>query len=245
MVRRIGVVALLLGLWEALPRTGLVSQIILAPPSSIVQAAWKDPGLIVENLSITAGEAIVAVTFTWIIGVVLGVVLGSSFRATRFTGPLLESAYALPWVVLYPLAIVWLGIGSPSKVTFAAVIAIFPVLLTTAAPVSTVEGRAVLLGRALGATRFQMFTKVVVPFALPQILSGLRVGAGLAVIGVIVGEMLLSVGGIGFMITYYRATFESGYVYLGIVLGIGLAALVNLAMERLEHRIAWWSQEVS
>jgi ABC-type nitrate/sulfonate/bicarbonate transport system permease component len=140
------------------------------------------------------------------------------------------------------LAVVWLGIGSPSKVTFAAVAAIFPVLLTTAAAVSTVEARAVLLGRALGASRLQMFTKVLVPFALPQILSGLRVGAGLAVIGVIVGEMLLSVGGIGYMITYYRSTFESGYVYLGIVLGIGLAALVNAAMERLEHRIAWWTQ---
>src|SRR6266545_1856202 len=237
-------VLLFLALWEALPRSGLVSRIIVSPPSGVLVALVKDPPAILGHVRVTVLEALVAIALAWIFGLGLGVLLGSMARASRFSLPLLESTYALPWIVLYPLAVLWLGIGPTSKIGFAAVTAFFPVLLTTTAAVATTESRAVLLARALGATRSQTFTKVLIPFALPQILSGLRIGAGLAVIGVLVGEMLLSLNGIGYVISYYRSIFESGYVYLGIVLGIGLAALVNVGMEWVERRLAWWDQPI-
>jgi len=236
---------LFLALWEALPQAGLVSKIIVAPPSGVLGAFVKDVPTVLEHLRVTVFEAVAAIALAWVVGLGLGLLLGSMTPASRFAVPLLESAYALPWVVLYPLAVLWLGIGSTSKIGFAAVTAFVPVLLTTTAAVSTTDARAVLLARALGANRWQTFTKVVIPFALPQILSGLRVGAGLAVIGVLVGEMLLSLNGIGYVISYYRSIFESGYVYLGIVLGVGLAALVNLGMEWVERRLAWWDQSMN
>lgn len=235
-------VAALLALWELIPTVGWINRIIVAPPSAILAALVQDPGAVLMHTNITVLEAAAAIGIAWVIGLTAGVVLGSSVRAFRFLGPLLESAYALPWVVLYPLAVLWLGFGSTSKITFAAATAIFPIVLSTAAAVSMVEDRTLLLGRALGATRMQMYTKVLIPFALPQIVSGLRVGAGLAVIGVLVGEMLLSVGGLGFMISYYRSTFDSGHVYLAMLLGIALAALVNGAIARAERRIGWWNQ---
>ncbi len=240
-LRVIAIVAGLLVLWEVVPAVGWVNKIILAPPSLIWAALWNDPGAVVMHTNITGLEAAAAIGISWTVGLISGVVLGSSARAFRFLGPLLESAYALPWVVLYPLAVVWLGIGSTSKITFAAATAIFPIALSTAAAVSMVEDRTLLLGRALGATRMQMYTKVLIPFALPQIVSGLRVGAGLAVIGVLVGEMLLAVGGLGYMISYYRSTFDSGHVYLAILLGVAMAALVNWGIARAEQRIGWWN----
>lgn len=240
-LRGAAVVAVLLVLWEALPALGIVNRIILAPPSAIWEALWKTPLALLEHTKITVLEAAAAIAIAWTLGLAVGVVLGSSTRMFRFLGPLLESAYALPWVVLYPLAVVWLGIGSTSKVTFAAATAFFPIVLATAAAVSLVEDRALLLGRALGASRMQMYTKVLIPFALPQIVSGLRVGAGLAVIGVLVGEMLLAVGGLGYMISYYRSTFDSGYVYLALLVGVALAAAVNWAIGRAEQRIGWWN----
>ncbi|MEK7216356.1 MAG: ABC transporter permease subunit [Chloroflexota bacterium] len=234
--------AALLALWELVPTVGWINRIIVAPPSAIWAALAKDPIAVINQTNITVLEVGAAIAISWVIGLAAGVVLGSSVRALRFLGPLLESAYALPCVVRYPLAVVWLGIGSTSKVSFAAATAIFPIALSTAAAVSMVEDRTLLLGRALGASRLQMYTKVLIPFALPQIISGLRVGAGLAVIGVLVGEMLLSVGGLGFMISYYRSTFDSGYVYLALLIGVGMAAFVNWAIGRVERRIGWWNQ---
>ena len=238
-------VVVFLALWEALPRLGVVSRIILSPPSAVVEAFFRDVPMVLGHLQITVAESIAAIAIAWAVGLGFGVFFGSMARTSRFLMPLLESAYALPWIVLYPLAVVWLGIGSTSKIAFAAVTASIPVLLTTTAAVSTVEARGTLLARALGASRLQMVTKVLIPFALPQVLSGLRVGAGLAVIGVVVGEMLLSLGGIGYLISYYRSIFESGYVYLGIVLGVALTVLVNLGMEWVERRIGWWDQPAS
>lgn len=229
-------------IWEALPRLGVVPGIILPPPSAIVAAAMKDFGSFMANMQITVLEALVATAIAWALGVTLGVIFGSLRRVARFLVPLLDSAFALPWVVLYPLAVVWLGIGSPSKVVFAVVTGVFPILLTTTAAVSTIDERYVLLSRSLGATRRQLFLKILLPFALPQIISGLRVGTGLVVIGVVVGEMLASVGGLGYMISYYRATFESGHVYFAIVLTLFIAWVSNALLERVERYFARWKE---
>lgn len=241
-LRRLAIVLAFLLVWESAPRLGLVAAIILPPPSAIYAAALKDFPSFLANLQVTLMEALVATAIAWVLGVSLGVVFGSTRPVARFLVPLFDSAFALPWVVMYPLAIVWLGIGSPSKIVFAVITGLFPILLTTTAAVSTVEQRYVLLSRSLGATRMQLFTKIMFPFALPQIVSGLRVGTGLVVIGVVVGEMLSSVGGLGYMISYYRATLEAGHVYFAVLLVLLLAWISNVVLERVELRFARWKE---
>jgi NitT/TauT family transport system permease protein/taurine transport system permease protein len=231
-----------LGLWQALPSLGIVHPIVLAPPSAVVAAAIKDWPVFLDGLRITMLEALTAVALAWAVGLGVGVALGSSARLAGFAVPPLESAFAMPWVVLYPLLILWLGIGSPSKVLFATVSATFPILLTTIAAVSTVDTRCLLLARALKASRLQTYVKILVPFALPQILGGLRLGTAVAVIAVLVGEMLTSVGGLGFVITYNRTQFETGHVYFGLVLAITMALGANWLMGLVERRLAWWAE---
>lgn len=242
LLGKLGAVAAFLALWEALPDLGIVHPIILAPPSAVLQAARADWPVYLGGLRITLLEALAALALSWAIGLSLGVALGSSARAARAAVRPLESAFAMPWVVLFPLVLVWAGIGSPSKVLFATVAATFPILLTTTAAVSTVDRTAVLLARALGASRLQIFTKVLVPFALPQILSGLRLGTAVATISVVTGEMLASVGGLGFIITYNRTQFETGHVYLGLLLAVCLALGANWLMNRVEGRLCWWAK---
>lgn len=240
VLSRVIFIALLLALWEMIPRLGIVTPIILPPLSQVVRAAAGDPVAFLDGLRITVLEALVAAAIAWALGIGLGLVVGASVRGRNFVVPLLESAFAIPWVLLYPLVVVWLGIGPTSKVAYAAVFASFTIMLTTIAAVSTVDPKTLLLARALGASRVQVFTKVLFPFALPQIISGLRVGTGLAIIGVLGGEMLLSLGGLGYMITYYRTLFESGYVYMAIVLGVLLTVVANQSIAWLERRVAWW-----
>lgn len=237
---KLAAIALALLAWQGIAELELVHSIILPPPSAIVRAGIKDWQAYLGALRITFAEILAAMAIAWFFGVGLGVILGSSIRAMRVFSPLLDATFALPWVVFFPLAVVWFGIGSPSKILFAGVHAIFPILLATAAAVSIVEDRYLLLARALGATRLQVFTKVLLPFALPQIVAGLRVGTGLVVIGVIVGEMLSSFGGIGYMISYYREIFEAGHVYLGILLGLLIAGGTNALMTSVERRVANW-----
>lgn len=233
-------VVVLVAAWEALPRLGLVPSIILPPPTSIVQAGVHDFPSYLDGLKVTVLESLAAIAVAWVVGVVLGAVVGASRLMIRLVVPLLDSAFALPWIVLYPLFLIWLGIGSPSKIAFGVITAIFPVLLTTAAAVSTVDHRYVMLAHGLGASRLQLFTKILLPSALPQIVAGLRVGAGLAIIGVVVGEMLTSLAGLGYLITTYRSTFEAGHVYFAVALALALAGVANAGLAAVEHRFSAW-----
>jgi NitT/TauT family transport system permease protein len=241
LLGRVILVGAFLALWEASPRIGLVHPIVVAPPSAILAAAAIDWPVFLGALRVTVLEALVTIVISWTAGIGLGVVMGSSARIARYVVPSLESAFAMPWVVLYPLLVLWMGIGSPSKVAYASIAAIFPILLTTIAAVATVEGHCVLLGRALGASRLQMYTKVLLPFALPRVLAGLRLGTAVAVIAVITSEMLASLAGLGFVITYNRTQFETGHVYLGLVLAISLAQGANWLFNWAERRFGWWA----
>lgn len=230
----------LLVIWELIARSGVVHSIILPAPSAVLWVGLTDFGPYFNGLQVTALEILFGSLIAVVFGVSLGVLVGSSRMAMRILTPLLDSTFALPWVVFYPLSVVWFGIGSPSKILFAGVHAIFPILLATAAAVSIVDQRYVLLARALGATRRQLYWKILLPFALPQIVGGLRVGLGLVVIGIIVGEMLSSFGGIGYLISHSRELLDAPRVYFGILLGLGLAVGTNAGMSWLERRVAGW-----
>ena len=229
-----------IGLWELIAALELVHSIILPAPSAVLRAGFSDIGSYLNGLQVTAVEILAGSAIAVVFGVGLGVLVGSSSVAMRVLTPLLDSTFALPWVVFYPLSVVWFGIGSPSKILFAGVHAIFPILLATAAAVSIVDQRYVLLARALGASRRQLYLKILLPFAIPQIIAGLRVCLGLVVIGIIVGEMLSSFGGIGYLISHSRELLDAPRVYFGILIGLGLAIGTNAGMTWLERRVAGW-----
>jgi NitT/TauT family transport system permease protein len=237
---RVVAIIAFVGIWQLVAALELVHSIILPAPSTVLMAGITDFGSFANGLQVTAVEILAGSAIAVFFGVGFGVLIGSSKTAMRVLTPLLDSTFALPWVVFYPLSVVWFGIGSPSKILFAGVHAIFPILLATAAAVSIVDQRYVLLARALGASRRQMYLKILFPFALPQIIAGLRVGLGLVVIGIIIGEMLSSFGGLGYLISHARETLDAPRVYFGILLGLGLAIGTNAGMSWLERRVAGW-----
>jgi len=106
--------------------------------------------------------------------------------------------------------------------------------------VRAIEPRYFALARAIGATRWQTYARLIFPLALPAMVSGLRIGTGLVVIGVLVTEMLASLGGIGFLISYHRTLFNTGHVYFGMLLALTLAVAVNIGLTRLDRRVGHW-----
>ena len=227
-------------LWEAIVRLGFVSQIILAAPSDIVLAAATDGGVFVRAFATTMFEIGTAIVVAGTLGIALGVVVGSSHALAIATAPVLSSIFAIPLIILYPLLMVWLGIGPLSKVVFGVLSGFFPIALNTIDGVRAIDRRYLAFARSVGATRLQTYARIVFPLALPAIVSGLRVGTGLVVIGVVVTEMLASLGGVGFWISYHRTLFNTGHVYFGMVLALLMAVAVNIGLTRLDRRIGLW-----
>ena len=153
---------------------------------------------------------------------------------------MVSSLYAVPLVILYPVFTVWLGIGSESKIAFAAHLWL---------PADHAGDRrrhpdhrsATAAGRAQhGRDVIQRIMRVIIPAAIPTVLSGLRVGGALVIVGVVVSEMLISSAGIGYLISRYRTILESAHVFAGVLLVLALAVAFNLLIRLIERRTAVW-----
>ncbi|MCL6592525.1 MAG: ABC transporter permease subunit, partial [Alicyclobacillus sp.] len=198
--------------------------------------AQADGGQFLAAFWVTVMEMVWTVGITWLCGLVIGLMMGSIPILRESFTPLLDAAFAIPWVVLYPLVVSWFGLDSPSKVAYGVILGILPVILNTMSGMKSIDSRYLLLARSLSASRLDTLVKIAVPLALPSIVSGLRIGAGLSIIGVIVGEMFTSTRGIGYLISYYRTLLDTGHVFLGMFLALMVACLSNLGLSYMEKK---------
>jgi len=154
--------------------------------------------------------------------------------------PMVSSLYAVPLVILYPVFTVWLGIGPESKIAFAAIYGFLPTMLSTAAGIQTIDPQLLLAARSMGATLTQRVVRVIIPAAIPTVLSGLRIGGALVIVGVVVCEMLVSSAGIGFLISRYRTLLDSAHVFAGVLLVLVMAMVFNAIVKWIERKAAIW-----
>jgi NitT/TauT family transport system permease protein/taurine transport system permease protein len=148
----------------------------------------------------------------------------------------MSSIYAVPLVIVYPVFTAWVGIGTESKIIFGGIYGFFPMLLATAAGVQTIDGSYLLAARSMGATRAQLIRHIMIPAALPSIISGIRIGSAMTTIGVVVAEMMAATAGIGFLITQNRTMFNTAEVYFGVFLVLLLAGAIDWAVRIIEAK---------
>jgi NitT/TauT family transport system permease protein len=238
-LRRLIVVSLI-ALWELLPRTGLIAELFLPSLSSTIIAGWNDAAEYGHALAVTLYEIAISMVFACGGGILAGAIVGSLPRPRVLIMPMISSIYAVPLVILYPVFTVWLGIGSESKIAFAALYGFLPTMLSTAAGIQTIDPQLVLAARSMGATLSQRFTRVIIPAAIPTVLSGLRVGGALVIVGVVVSEMLISSAGIGYLISRYRTILDSAHVFAGVLLVLAMAVAFNAAIKWIEGKASIW-----
>jgi NitT/TauT family transport system permease protein len=234
------IIVLLIVLWEVLPRLGLIPELFLPSLSSTLSAGWTDAPEYGHALAVTLYEVAIAMVFACGGGILLGAVVGSLPRPRLLIMPIVSSLYAVPLVILYPVFTVWLGIGSESKIAFASIYGFLPTMLATAAGIQTIDPQLLLAARSMGATLSQRIVRVIIPAAIPTVLSGLRVGGALVIVGVVVSEMLISSAGIGYLISRYRTILESAHVFAGVLLVLALAVAFNAVIKWIERRAAVW-----
>jgi NitT/TauT family transport system permease protein len=238
-LRRLIVLGLIV-LWEVLPRSGAIPELFLPSLSSTLLAGWNEAAEYGQALAVTLYEVAISFVFACGGGILLGAIVGSLPRPRILIMPMISSLYAVPLVILYPVFTVWLGIGSESKIAFAAIYGFLPTMLSTAAGIQTIDPQLLLAARSMGATLTQRLVRVIVPAAIPTVLSGLRVGGALVIVGVVVSEMLISSAGIGYLISRYRTILETPHVFAGVLLVLAMAVAFNAAIKWIERKAAIW-----
>jgi NitT/TauT family transport system permease protein len=226
--------------WETAIDLGWGSSLFFSSPSRIVAAgyqAFRD-GSIYPDLAVSGEEFVLGYGLAMIVGIPLGIVMGWYSRLNAALEPFVNALYATPRIALMPLIIIWFGIDLPAKVAIIFLSTVFPILVNTMSGVRTLDRDFVKVARSFGATDGQLFRTVALPAAVPYLLTGLRLGIGHALIGIVVGETYGATAGIGFMMQNAGATFQTDKVMVGLVIiaaaGMGLTQILKMIEERFD-----------
>jgi NitT/TauT family transport system permease protein len=238
-VRRLILISLVFS-WELIPRTGLLPELFLPSLSSTLAVLWNDWQTYGHALLVTLYEVALAMAIACGGGILAGAAVGGLARLRKLLLPVFSSLYAVPIVILYPVFTAWFGVGSESKIAFAGIYAFFPVMLSTAAGIQTIDPQFLLAARSMGATLPQQIGRVIIPASLPTVFAGLRLGGALAIIGVVVSEMLTAAAGIGYLVTLNRTILDSPRVFAAILMILLLSIAYYLLSRAIEKRFVVW-----
>ena len=248
VARRIGSILPLIALilaWEFVSRSGVVSAFLLPPLSVVLERVWDDTlsGDLAINLGLTLYRALAGFAIAAAGGVVLGIVMTRSKFIRWFFDPIVSVGFPMPKIAFLPIFVLWLGLYDVSKIAMAAFNAIFPVIVATMAAAEGVERELLWSARSLGAGERQVLREIILPAALPQIMTGLQVALPIAMIVTIVTEMLMAGQGLGGAMIAASRFADSPGVFAGIV-EIAVAGLCLVkGMTALRRRLLIWHQE--
>ena len=241
-----GVVTFLV-VWELVGNVlQLINPMFMSAPSLIFTAAvgMFSSGEIYNDLYVSGIELFWGFLLSALVAVPFGIMVGWYKRMAYIFDPFINAMNATPRVALLPLVIIWLGIGILSKVGIIFLGAVFPILINTRDGVKTTPYNLLTAARSFGASEWTLFKTVVLPSTIPFILTGLRLGLGRAIVGVMVGELYAATAGIGFMITVAGATFQTDKVFVGVLI-FALTGMMGMELlTRIEKRFDKWRPKV-
>ena len=230
LVRPILLPLLLAAAWLAAWQWGVErfpqTRSLLSSPSEIGAILGKSLPFLMPQLASTAREAVMGFALAAVIGMALGTAITMSRRLEQALFPHLVLFQIIPKIALAPLFVIWFGVGSESRLVFALFLSFFPIAAATAGGLARTRPEALRLCAALTATRWRTFVSVRVPFAIPSIFAGLKMGMTMALIGTIVGEFVTGQQGLGYIIMFAAANADSALTFAAL----GLLCLVGLTV---------------
>ncbi len=227
----------LLGLWQLLSM--LAGSEVLTNPVATVRKLWQlmaDPSF-AGHARETGSAFAVALVISLVGGLGIGTLLGAHRLSGEVSEPLLVGLYSIPKITLYPVVLLLFGLGMSAKIAFGALHGIIPVILFTMSAVRNIPQVYLRAGRAMRLTPAQMFTGVLVPASLPEIVTGFRLGFSLTLLGTLIGEMFASQRGIGYMLIKAMETNESSVIIALALLLVFLATAASWLLLTLERRV--------
>ena len=243
-------VGLLLLLWWAITALGLVAPLFLPPPQVVLQKliliaspqGFMDATLW-QHLGASLARMLVALFFAALIGIPVGIAMGLSPAIRGLLDPLIEIYRPVPPLAYLPLMVIWFGIGETSKILLIYLAIFAPVTLSTLAGVKNAQQVRIRAAQALGASRWQLLRYVILPGALPEILTGLRIGLGVGWSTLVAAELIAATRGLGFMVQSAGEFLATDVVLAGIGVIAIIAFGLELGLRALQRRLTPWHGE--
>ncbi len=245
-VWRLAVLVVFAGAWDGATRAALIDPFWVSSPTRILGDLYQRvvSGSVFVHIWVTLSEAFLGFVTGAVTGILVGFALARWDRLARVLDPYVTALNSLPRVALAPLFILWFGIGATSKVVLAFSLVVFILLVNTYAGAKNVDQDLVIIARLLGANRRQLTTKVILPASVPWIFAGLRLGLAYALIGAVVGEVIVAQAGLGFLISYSAGVFNTTGVFSALIILMVIAMLLNEAMKAAERTLLRWQPRI-
>jgi len=244
LARKIGSSLFILVVWQALVQTGNLNELFLPAPLSVLKAMWALTlsGRLPWAVLVSLNRVVQGFVYGALAGIVLGLLTGAIGWVEDVLDPWIASLYPIPKSALFPLFLLWFGLGDPSKIITIAVGVLFLVLVNTMTGVKSINPLLVKAALDLGASRLQVFVKVILPGALPNIFTGLRLGAGMALILVFITEIEATKAGLGFLLWESFQLLETKDVFAGVVTFGLLGVATTWVLQWIERRTCPWAR---
>lgn len=242
MWRPLALVVVIVAAWWAVTQAELVAPYILPSPADTWATAHENAAYLAQNTWVTTWETVIGFAIAAVFGVFVAVVMIYSSSLEKTVYPLILFAQVVPKIAIAPLFVVWLGFGPSPKILVAVLMAFFPIVISGLAGLRSVDPEILELTSTMGASRFKTFMKIRFPASLPQLMSGLKVAATLAVTGAVVGEFVGANEGLGYVILQANGNVDTAMLFAALIimslLGIVLFAIIEIAEKLL---IPWHS----
>jgi NitT/TauT family transport system permease protein len=224
-----------IGFWLYENGPGAVSPLVLPKLGQVLDSFWRQlwQGELWSNAAVTSVQIVAAFLLASVVGTGFGFVVSQHPLSSSVAERLLAWGYMYPFVLLYPLFVLWLGVGIPSKIGFGATAAVFPIAYNTVRGLRSIDQRYLRVGRAFGASRWMIDIHIRTGAARPMILSGLRLGVGMVTVSIVVAELLGSYAGLGHLIEGALNRLNAVDMYGTIIFLVILTFCMQAAMERI------------
>ena len=232
----------LLVLWETLARLDVINPFFISYPSKIMESLFQQTvnGSLFQNLLATMLEFVIAFSIAAVVGLVLGFFMGW-YRLVEYTvDPFMWLLYSAPLISLYPLLVIWLGLGIKIAVTLGFLFAFVSITANTLAGIKEVDRTLIRAARSFGASNRVIFFRIMVPAALPMIISGLRLGVGRALIGIIAAEMFSANRGLGYAISYYGNQMKTADFFAALLVVVVIGIVFDQVLKAVELGFSRW-----
>jgi ABC-type nitrate/sulfonate/bicarbonate transport system permease component len=238
---------LLLLIWELVTRQEWVPAWFLPVPTVVFATLLEmiASGELFQHAAISIGRAALGYTIAAVVGIGLGLLIAWSTMVEDFLDPLIELIRPLSTFALIPIFFLWFGIGNTSKVLIIFKSCFFPIVLNTIAGIKGVDKKLIMAAQSLGADGGQLWTRVLLPSAMPMIITGLRISTAIAMMALVGVEMLSSDSGLGFLVIDAQRTFDTERVFAGIIVLSLLGFSIDRLARKIQARILSWHRETS
>ncbi len=231
-----------LAIWEYVGLFVVKNTLFLATPSSSLLALvdmWHQ-GVLQKAIVISGEEFFIGFAIAVVAGTLIGLLTASFEDLSLILTPWISGFYASPIVALAPLLILWFGVGIWSKIAVVISLVIFPMIINTETGIKHADPQLVEAARSFGASKAQIFAKVSLPSATPYIIAGLRLGVGRGLIGVVIGELAGSRGGLGYLINNASQVFNMPQLFASVIVLATAGILLTAGFQYLERKLVPW-----